>query len=91
MGPENAARSRNTIVVFGNFYKLKRGLYTLQIEIVTEEPASLAKGDLTKRYLQYIQDRIRERPDNYLWSHRRWKHPYKPEYASTCLETLNLP
>jgi lauroyl/myristoyl acyltransferase len=24
---------------------------------------------------------IRRRPDNYLWSHKRWKWPYKDEYA----------
>ncbi len=90
-GPEKAARQRDTIVVFANFYKLKRGLYTFECEIITEDPASLPPGALTLRYLKYLEDTIRKRPDNYLWSHRRWKHPYKPEYANSCLEELNLP
>lgn len=88
-GPEKAARQRNTVVVFGNFYKIRRGLYTFVVEKITEDPASMQPGELTLRYIKYIEDRIRERPDNYLWSHRRWKHPYKPEYAALALEQLN--
>jgi KDO2-lipid IV(A) lauroyltransferase len=90
MGPEKAARQRNTIVVFANFFKVKRGVYDFETVLITEDPSSMLPGDLTKIYLKYIEARIKERPDNYLWSHRRWKHPYKPEYAENCLEPLNL-
>ena len=90
MGPEKAARERNTVVVFANFFKVKRGVYSFETELVTEDLSLLAEGELTKRYLKYIEARIRERPDNYLWSHRRWKHQYKKEYADACLEELNF-
>jgi KDO2-lipid IV(A) lauroyltransferase len=90
-GPEKAAKQRDTIVVFANFYKIKRGVYKLECEIATEDATALPHGELTLRYLKYLEDTIRKRPDNYLWSHRRWKHPYKPEYANSCLEKLNLP
>lgn len=89
-GPEQAARQRNTVVVFGNFYKIRRGQYTFVVEKITEDPASMQPGELTLRYIRYIEDRIRERPDNYLWSHRRWKHSYKQEYAPLALERLNV-
>lgn len=88
-GPEKAARMRNTVVVFGNFFKIKRGVYTFVVEKITDDPASMQPGELTLKYIKYVEDRIRERPDNYLWSHRRWKHPYKPEYAALALEQLN--
>jgi KDO2-lipid IV(A) lauroyltransferase len=65
-------------------------VYTFAVEKITDDPASLQPGELTLRYIQYIEARIRERPDNYLWSHRRWKHPYKTEYAALALEKLNL-
>ena len=90
MGPERAARERNTIVVFANFFKVKRGVYSFESVVITEDPNSMKEGDLTKLYLKYIQEKIRERPDNYLWSHRRWKHAYKDEYASNIIEPLNL-
>jgi KDO2-lipid IV(A) lauroyltransferase len=90
MGPEKAARERNTMVVFANFFKVKRGVYSFETELITEDLSLLPEGELTKRYLKYIEARISERPDNYLWSHRRWKHQYKDAYADSCLEKLNL-
>ena len=89
-GPEKAARERNTTVVFANFFKVSRGVYSFETELVTEDLSLLTEGELTKRYLKYIEARIIERPDNYLWSHRRWKHSYKESYADSCLEKLNL-
>ena len=90
MGPEKAARMRDTVVVFGTFYKMKRGVYTFTAERITDSPASMEPGALTKLYIKYLEDRIRDRPDNYLWSHRRWKHAFKPEYKDSVLEELNL-
>jgi KDO2-lipid IV(A) lauroyltransferase len=91
MGPEKAARERNTMVVFANFFKIKRGVYSFETELITEDLSLLPEGELTKRYLKYIEAKISERPDNYLWSHRRWKHLYKDAYRDSCLEKLNLP
>ena len=90
MGPEKAARMRDTVVVFGTFYKMKRGVYTFSAQRITDDPASMEPGALTKQYIKYLEEKIRERPDNYLWSHRRWKHPFKPEYKDLVLEELNL-
>lgn len=89
-GPENAARERDNIVLFANFFKVKRGVYSFEVELATEHPLELAEGELTLRYIKYVEDRIKERPDNYLWSHRRWKHTYKNEYAESVLQKLNL-
>ena len=90
MGPENAARQRDTAVLFANFYKVKRGLYSFSVEKFTDNPAELTPGELTLRYIKYIEDKTKERPANYLWSHRRWKHTYKPEYAHQVLGKLNF-
>ena len=88
-GPERAAISRDNLVVFANFYKLKRGVYTFEAELFTDDTSTLREGEMTLKYIQYLERIIRLRPDNYLWSHRRWKHPYKPEYAELALEQLN--
>jgi Kdo2-lipid IVA lauroyltransferase/acyltransferase len=88
-GPEKAARLRSLPVVFANFYKIKRGVYTFDVEVFTENAANTKEGELTIAYVKYVEDCIRQRPDNYLWSHRRWKHVYKPEYINLALEPLN--
>ena len=90
MGPENAARQRNTVVLFANFYKVKRGVYSFSVEKITDHPSDLAPGELTLKYIKYVEDKIRERPANYLWSHRRWKHPYKPAYENLILGNLGI-
>jgi KDO2-lipid IV(A) lauroyltransferase len=87
-GPERAARERNLSVVFGHFYKIRRGYYTFDAVLATEDASTTEPGELTLSYARYVEDCIRKCPDNYLWSHRRWKHTYKPEYAQRVLEPL---
>lgn len=87
-GPEKAARERSLGVVFAHFYKVSRGRYTFDALLATEDASATAPGALTLAYARYVEDCIRKCPDNYLWSHRRWKHGYKPEYADRVLEPL---
>ena len=87
-GPERAARERKLSVVFGHFYKIRRGCYTFDAVLATQDASTTEPGELTLSYARYVEDCIRKCPDNYLWSHRRWKHAYKPEYAQRVLEPL---
>jgi len=80
-GPEKGARINDVAVVFCTYFKTRRGHYRLETEFITADPRSLPEGELTRKYAKYIEDRLRERPDNYLWSHRRWKHDYREEYG----------
>jgi KDO2-lipid IV(A) lauroyltransferase len=80
-GPEKAAQLSNNRIIFGTFFKLKRGVYSFSAEVVTDDPASMQLGGLTLKYVDYVQRCIRERPANYLWSHRRWKHRYNVSFA----------
>jgi KDO2-lipid IV(A) lauroyltransferase len=72
-GPEKGAKKNDTAVVFANFYKLKRGYYHMQYELLTTNANEFAPGKLTELFVAKIEEAIRERPANYLWSHRRWK------------------
>lgn len=79
-GPDKGAIRNNTAVVFIRMSKLKRGYYQLIPTIVTENGASMHQGELTRLYRDFLEENIRLEPSNYLWSHRRWKWAYKPEY-----------
>lgn len=79
-GPDKGARKNRSAVVFVKFVKLKRGYYRFLISVVTEDASRLRENELTLRYRDFLEDTIREHPDNYLWSHRRWKWEYKKEY-----------
>lgn len=80
-GVEKGARINNSAVVFGHFYKVKRGYYHIDTEFITDDPLSMPEGELTRLYVQYCEKCIRKIPDSYLWSHRKWKHAYKEEYG----------
>ncbi len=79
-GPEKGARLKNTAVAFGNFYPIKRGHYGYEVKLITMNAAELPEGELTRRFVSYVEDAIRKYPQNYLWSHRRWKHSYQEGY-----------
>jgi Kdo2-lipid IVA lauroyltransferase/acyltransferase len=80
-GPESGARLGNIPVVFGHFTKKRRGYYEGHFSLAEEFPASLQNWELTKRYIRYLEEVITANPDMWLWSHRRWKHEWKPEYG----------
>ena len=80
-GPESGARLGDIPVVFGHFTKKKRGYYEGHFFLAEEHPRSSESGELTKRYIKYLEEVIRSNPDMWLWSHRRWKHQWKPEYG----------
>ncbi|WP_132052467.1 lysophospholipid acyltransferase family protein [Pseudocnuella soli] len=80
-GPENGARIGNIPVVFGHFTKKRRGYYEGHFFLAEADPASLPKGELTRRYIAYLEETITRDPEMWLWSHRRWKHQWKPEYG----------
>jgi KDO2-lipid IV(A) lauroyltransferase len=91
-GPEVGAIKNNTAVVFVRSKIIKRGYYTCESTLITEDAASTATGDITRAFRDFLEKIIREEPANYLWSHRRWKWEYKDEYKKSWIDTEpNLP
>lgn len=86
-GPELGAIRNNTAVVFVRSKRIKRGYYTCESTLFTENAASTAKGEITKGMRDFLEKIIREEPDNYLWTHRRWKWDYKNEYKNNWIDT----
>lgn len=80
-GAESGARRGNTPVLFCKFIKLKRGHYEIIFEMGVENPATSAPAAITKKYIDFLSGFIREYPEMWLWSHRRWRWEWKPEYG----------
>ena len=71
----------NLPVVFLPVIKVRRGYYEIKGILLENDPASLKEGELTHKYVTALESVIREYPELYLWSHKRWKHPWKEEYG----------
>ena len=73
-GPEVYAKKHDLPVVFVDIQRVKRGYYELEMKLITENPLELPEGEITQRYASMLEEAIRNKPENWLWSHRRWKH-----------------
>ena len=80
-GPAKAAVGNNTIVVFAFIHKPKRGYYKAVFSLAEENASEITEADLTKKFVRYLEEVIRKYPEMWLWSHRRWKWEWKPEYG----------
>lgn len=75
-GPEKGAKNMNTAVIMADMYKLKRGFYRIDLKLLTTKPNETPDGYITKTLVNFIEESVKKRPHNYLWSHRRWKFDY---------------
>jgi KDO2-lipid IV(A) lauroyltransferase len=76
-GPETLARKMDLAVVFLKVSKVKRGYYKAELSTITTDAPSTAKGEITDQFLKMVEQQIYERPEHYLWTHKRWKHKGK--------------
>lgn len=80
-GPAKGAVKNNTAVIIVGFKKIKRGHYHFTNILLAENGSLFTPQQLTVMYKNELEKIIREDPSNYLWSHRRWKYDWKPEYG----------
>jgi Kdo2-lipid IVA lauroyltransferase/acyltransferase len=73
-GSEKFAKAYNCPVVFGKLYKIKRGFYELEYEILCEFPQDTEHGEITELSTRRLEKDIIDKPEFWLWTHRRWKH-----------------
>jgi KDO2-lipid IV(A) lauroyltransferase len=78
-GPEMSARRYDIPVVFVDIRKEKRGYYKAALKLMFEEPEKAPEGRITEAFVQYLEKNIREQPEVWVWSHKRWKHEYNGE------------
>ncbi|MDD4603583.1 MAG: lipid A biosynthesis acyltransferase [Bacteroidales bacterium] len=72
-GPEKYARIHNLPVVFAWPRKLKRGHYSVEFKMLAPDPSKTKTGEITTRFMNMLEEVIKENPQYYLWSHKRWK------------------
>lgn len=73
-GSEKIARKFDMPVLLLVIDKVKRGYYRAEFRVLSEDPAREPEFELTRRYLGILEEEIREKPELWLWTHKRWKH-----------------
>jgi len=73
VGPEKLAKQTGYPVVYLDMQKTKRGHYSVEFIIMTEDARPLPEFELTKQYMSLMEKTILRDPAYWLWTHRRWK------------------
>jgi KDO2-lipid IV(A) lauroyltransferase len=71
------ARKFDLAVVFLKVSKVKRGYYQAEFIPITTAGKETENYEITDQFLRLTEDQIREKPEYYLWTHKRWKHRNK--------------
>ena len=73
-GFEKIAKKMDQAVVFINIQWKKRGHYDVVFQKLTDNAREINDFDLTEDYFRKLEKIIIDRPELWLWTHRRWKH-----------------
>ena len=72
-GTEYYAKTYNYPVIFGYIIKIKRGYYEFKTELISKNPETTKKGEITELHTRILEKQINENPQYWLWTHNRWK------------------
>jgi KDO2-lipid IV(A) lauroyltransferase len=78
-GPGVLAHRYNLPVFFMYPERKKRHLYQIHFESLCPDPGAMSAEEITRMYIARLEAVIRENPESWLWTHRRWKHKRKGE------------
>ncbi|MCF0063535.1 lysophospholipid acyltransferase family protein [Dyadobacter chenwenxiniae] len=75
-GGELIAKRLNAPVLYMGILRdeHKRGHYRSYFKLITENPKQEPTNMILQSQIEYLEEDIKRQPDNWLWSHRRWKH-----------------
>ena len=72
-GTEIIANTYNLPVIYYTVHKVKRGYYELEFKVLSDTPHSSEYGEITEKYVHFLEKDILNAPSQWIWSHKRWK------------------
>jgi len=73
-GPEYYARKYQLPIVYFNVQRVKKGFYTLEVIDLGDKLWEKPQGEITRMFMNTLESLIHQKPEDWLWSHKRWKH-----------------
>lgn len=72
-GADVLGRKFRNPVLYYDIQRRSRGFYEVIFSEICAEPEHAEEGSITRAYMAKLESVIRQQPENWLWSHRRWK------------------
>lgn len=80
IGAEKLSKMLDLAVVFIDIQRVKRGYYEITAHTLFDNPKETAEHEITDKYFEILEGVIRKKPENWLWSHKRWKYKKGVKY-----------
>tara|TARA_B100001057_G_scaffold501039_1_gene619905 strand:+ start:1569 stop:2426 length:858 start_codon:yes stop_codon:yes gene_type:complete len=76
LGPEKLVNAANLELLFVEVHRVKRGFYEMKI-VSLKDKSIEEKKSKTLLHVNHLEKIINDQPENWLWSHKRWKNSRK--------------
>jgi len=74
VGGEVLAKKLDMAVCYLKVEKVKRGFYEAEVVLIQDDLSKNENFEATRTYYKLLEEQIRDKPEYYLWTHKRWKH-----------------
>ncbi|MCK0159661.1 lysophospholipid acyltransferase family protein [Allomuricauda sp. F6463D] len=77
VGAEEICKKNGIIPVYLKVKKVGRGYYQATFKTLAEKPEEVEDYKISEAFIKETEKSIREAPEYYFWTHKRWKHKDK--------------
>lgn len=77
-GGEKLAKTTKYPTYLFDIQRVNRGFYEVTFHQITDRPTDFSPGMITQEFATHLEKTIQRQPENWLWSHRRWKRKRPP-------------
>lgn len=74
VGYDKLSTKKNLAFIYCEMKKVKRGYYQVNYRRILPDNTHFKSFEVVAKFHHLLEESIRKRPDNWLWSHRRWKY-----------------
>lgn len=74
IGYDKLAMRLDLAFIYCDMKKVKRGFYQVNYYRILPDGEKFAEMEVVKKFHRLLENTIKKRADNYLWSHRKWKY-----------------
>jgi KDO2-lipid IV(A) lauroyltransferase len=73
-GAESLCKKQDIPAIYMKVSKVRRGYYQASFKVLAENPTEIPDFGITDAFFREVENSIREAPEYYFWTHKRWKH-----------------
>ncbi|SHG36707.1 KDO2-lipid IV(A) lauroyltransferase [Chryseobacterium oranimense] len=74
IGYDKLATRMDLAFIYCEMKKVKRGYYQVNYHRIYPEGEKFTEHEVVRKFHQLLENTLNKHPDNYLWSHRKWKY-----------------